>query len=188
MSLATKTQRSFKEFVPENSSYTKSDFFEQMQKRKSAQMALRNLKQFGSCLTGERNVFKTSDGFAFGGEKPPELGSGHPNFPSGEHKKFSMSNMPLSYVSATTMSTVCTVLIFSVAGVGLLSLLAVYYKKFKRDAFMSTTVINGKITLLDDDKLNEILSFGEDSEWNESISDDTFEQDIEQNNACDNSQ
>lgn len=178
MSLTTKTQRSFKEFVHADSSYTQSDFFKQMQKRKNTQIALRNLKQFGSCLTGERNIFKTTDGFSFGGEKPPEHGVGRPNFQGGEHKKFSMADMPLSYVSSTTMSTTCSVLIFSTAGFGLLSLLAVHYKKSKRDAFMATTVISGKITLLDDDKLNEILSFGEDPE----CGDDDSEQSVDIDN------
>lgn len=153
MSLTTKMQKSFKDFAPDDSSFSQSDFFEKMEKRMSTQMALRNLKQFGSCLTGERNVFKTKDKFLFGGENPPPSGEERPNFPG----KFSMSDIPLSYISSTTLSTACTVLIFSVAGVGLLSLAGMYYKKSKRNAFMSTTVISGKIALLDDDALNKIL-------------------------------
>lgn len=99
-----------------------------------------------------------------------------------------MSDIPLSYISSTTLSTACTVLIFSVAGVGLLSLAGMYYKKSKRNAFMSTTVISGKIALLDDDALNKILSFGEETEWIDSDAYDASVQDSVQNNGCDAAQ
>ena len=75
-----------------------------------------------------------------------------------------MNNIPIAYVTNSMLSSISSVLIFSVSILGSLSLIAVYLKKQKIDKVMNEVIVEGKIELLTDDELTRILSFGEDFE------------------------
>lgn len=163
-------------------------------KRKSQwNQAKQKLISISSLLTGERNLFKEEKTFNFTPAKPPkdfikdkseipELpadfnGEGFGNFdgfPSGggfmpgggrgQKFDFSFDDIPIDYVTSSTMSTISTVMIFSVAGLGLVSILAIYVKKRKFEREMNEVVIESKIEMLSEGELERILSFGEEME------------------------
>lgn len=131
---------------------------------------------FFTLLTGERNVFESNEKeFNFGTMKPPsdfvankedlenkmdkEMG-GRPK--GGGGYKMSIDDIPLEYVTSSTISTINMFLIFSVSGVGLISLICIYLKKKKFEREMEEVVIEGKIEMLSSGELEKILSFGED--------------------------
>ena len=146
------------------------------------------LISIGSLLTGERNLFKEEKTFNFTPAKKPKDfitdksqiperptnfdpgsmgGFGKDFMPGGGRGKnfnFSFDDIPIDYVTSSTMSTISTVLIFSVAGLGLISILAIYVKKRKFEREMSEVVIESKIEMLSEGELERILSFGEDAE------------------------
>ena len=158
-------------------------------KRKSQwNQAKQKLISIGSLLTGERNLFKEEKTFNFTpAERPkdfitdksqiPELpadfdpssmggfdGNFKPGGGRGKNFDFSFDDIPIDYVTSSTMSTISTVMIFSVAGLGLVSILAIYVKKRKFEREMSEVVIESKIEMLSDGELERILSFGEEIE------------------------
>lgn len=154
--------------------------FKEIKKEQEWNQFVSNLKNFGSLLTGERNLFEEEKSFDFGSMKPPsdfiadkddlpadfdfggEMGM-PPNFGGFKGgRKFSMDNIPVDYVSSTMLSTVNTVLIFSVVGFGLLSLILIKLKQQKFEFEMNEVIIEEKITLLSNTELERILSFGED--------------------------
>ena len=98
-------------------------------------------------------------GGGFGGE-----GNFMPGGGRGKNFNFSFDNIPINYVTSSTMSTISTVLIFSVAGLGLISIFAIYLKKRKFEREMSEVIIETKIELLSEGELERILSFGEETE------------------------
>ena len=152
------------------------------------------LVSIGSLLTGERNLFKAEKTFNFTPAEPPkdfiidesqipELPAdlnggdfgGFEGFPSGgggfmpgggrgKNFDFSFDDIPIDYVTSSTMSTINTVLIFSVSGLGLVSIFAIYLKKRKFEHEMSEVIIESKIEMLSDGELERILSFGEEIE------------------------
>jgi hypothetical protein len=73
-------------------------------------------------------------------------------------------------MSSSILSTINTVLIFSVSAVGMLSLVAIAIKKHKFNRDMNEVIYDGTITMLDKGELERILSFGEDIEENENAS------------------
>ncbi len=145
-----------------------------------------NLISIGSLLTGERNLFKEEKTFNFtSAERPkdfitdesqiPEMpadfdpssmnsGDSKPGGGRGKNFDFSVDDIPIDYVTSSTMSTISTILIFSVAGLGLVSILAIYVKKRKFEREMSEIVIESNIEMLSEGELERILSFGEDAE------------------------
>ena len=78
----------------------------------------------------------------------------------GKNFDFSFDDIPIDYVTSSTMSTINTVLIFSVSGLGLVSIFAIYLKKRKFEREMSEIIIESKIEMLSDGELERILSFG----------------------------
>ncbi len=166
--------------------------FSQIKKQMTLNQIKTNLVNIGSLLTGERNLFAKEKSFSFSpSEAPkdfikdkselPEMTedfdpSSFENFDSsgfdgkkmgggrGRNFDFSMDNIPLEYVSSSTLSTINTILIFSVAGIGLISLFAIYFKKRKFEKEMNEVIVEGKIEMLSDEELTRILSFGEEAE------------------------
>ena len=151
------------------------------------------LVSIGSLLTGERNLFEEERTFNFTPAKPPEDfikdkseipelpadfdggsfgdfegfpggGGFMPGGGRGQKFNFSFDDIPIDYVTSSTMSTINTVLIFSVAGLGLISIFAIYLKKRKFEREMSEVVIESKIEMLSEGELERILSFGEEVE------------------------
>jgi hypothetical protein len=151
------------------------------------------LKNLGSLLTGERNVFASgNDNFKFGMvdapgdfdidmEKPDDsdfdLNNSDFELRGGDGRRndidFSVDNLPLEYMSSSIFSTINTVLIFSVSAVGLLSLVAIAIKKHKFNREMNEVIYDGTIEMLDLKELERILSFGEDIEEPENLSNKT---------------
>lgn len=78
-----------------------------------------------------------------------------------------MDKMPIEYVSNSLISTLNTVLIFSVSFFGIISLLAVYIRKRKNDFIMNEVILEDKIELLCEDELSRILSFDGEMDINE---------------------
>ncbi len=132
---------------------------------------------FCSLLTGERNIFESEkeiSKFNFGTMSPPEDFVSNPDdvsFPkfdgngkgSRPQPMDIMDNIPIAYVTNSMMSSVSSVLIFSVSIFGAISLIAVYIKKQKMDRVMNEVVLEGKIEMLSDKEMIRILSFGEDA-------------------------
>ena len=158
-------------------------------KRKSQwNQAKQKLISIGSLLTGERNLFKEEKTFNFTpAERPKDFITDKPQIPElpadfdpnsvgeiggdfkrgggrGKNFDFSVDDIPIDYVTSSTMSTISTVMIFSVAGLGLVSILAIYVKKRKFEREMSEVVIESKIEMLSEGELERILSFGEEIE------------------------
>ena len=157
-------------------------------KRKSQwNQVKQKLISIGSLLTGERNLFKTEKTFNFTpAERPkdfitdksqvPELPADFdpgsmgdfenfkPGGGRGKNFDFSIDDIPIDYVTSSTMSTISTVLIFSVAGLGLISILAIFIKKMKFEREMNEVVLESKIEMLSEGELERILSFGEEVE------------------------
>lgn len=99
----------------------------------------------------------------FSGEvdgKMPEFDRRGGKFDKNALKVF--DNIPIEYVSSSLISTVNTVLIFSVSIFGAISLFVVYLKKRKMERIMNEVIVEGKLELLSDNELERILSFGED--------------------------
>jgi len=126
-----------------------------------------SLTNLGTLLTGERSIFGSSKGnFNFGTMEPPT------DFPSNSDevpptqtgrgdRKMSMDDVPVSYMFSSILSSVDTVLIFAVSISGALSCLYVFLRKRKLDNAMDEVIMDEAITLLDDEEINRILSFGE---------------------------
>lgn len=161
--------------------------FKSMRKNSSLAQAKTYLVNLGSLLTGERNVFSTNDAgdrtFKFGMKDAPSdfvadpselpdfesmdasefenMGGGKGNF---NKINFSMDNLPLEYTFSSALSSVSTVLIFSVSFFGLISLITLLLKRRRFNKDMLEIVVEDKIELLEDGELERILSFGEETE------------------------
>lgn len=124
------------------------------------------LQNLGSCLTGTRSVFDNHS--QFGSMEPPEgfvhdsdsLSDTVQNAPDGKFE-MDMDNIPVAYVFSTVLSTANTVLVFSIAGVGLLSLTYIVIKKHRFESAMNEILPDEKIAELTDEELDKILSFGQ---------------------------
>ncbi len=128
------------------------------------------LKNFGSLLTGERSVFSGGKQ-SFGMKEAPkdfpkdmsELPEGMPSFegrPTRPNIDFDIDDLPIEYLFSSILTTVNTVLIFSVSGAGIISLLVLYVKQRKFENIMNDIVITEDVTLTDEE-IDRILSFGE---------------------------
>ena len=158
--------------------------FDKMKKNMVWVKIKQNLVNIGSLLTGNRNLFAEEQSFNFTPSKPPEDfitdSSEIPELPEGldfgdldmsefggigggrgKDFMFSMDNIPINYVTSSTMSTINSILIFTVAGMGLLSIFAIFIKKHKFEKEMNEVIVEGKIEMLSNEELNRILSFGE---------------------------
>ena len=187
LSTTKKNQSSKFEGMPETefSQFRGNMDFDEIKKQATLSQIKSSLKSIGSLLTGERNIFAEEQQFNFTPAKPPEDfisdKSEIPEMPEdfdfdfenmgdfpfggrGMDFKFSMDNIPLNYVGSSTLSTINTILIFSVAGLGLCSLLSIYLKKRKFEREMNEVIVEGKIKMLDISELERILSFGEEVE------------------------
>jgi hypothetical protein len=129
---------------------------------------------WGSLLTGDRNYGSTNGTNNFGFGEPPENfvtdGSeiAEEQKQEGSEKsaddkiKFSMDDLPMNYMYSSIISTVDTIIIFTIAGMGFLSIIAIVIKKRKFDTLMNATIDESKPLSLSDDEIDRILSFGED--------------------------
>ncbi|MBU1093038.1 MAG: hypothetical protein KKH01_01100 [Firmicutes bacterium] len=131
-----------------------------------------NIQNFGTLLTGQRNLFGKSKIFGFGvGQRPdgfipdsdsfnqmigeaPPMG-GRPDF------EISLDNIPIEFMFSQILSTVNTFLIFSVVGIGILSLLITHNKLKKFNHNLGEILIDGEITMLSSEELERIISYGE---------------------------
>ena len=108
----------------------------------------RALSNFGSLLTGTRNVLS----FGFGAVSPP---SGHvPGAPS-------LDDLPLEYLFSLILSVLNTVLLCLMFILGIFSLCHTFVKRRKFAKVMNEIVLDGELKILSDEELEEILSFGE---------------------------
>lgn len=128
---------------------------------------------FGSLLTGERSVFSSGSGFAFGTQTPPsdfvsdgEELPANMTRPTGERKEMSMDDLPLEYMFSTILSTVDSVLIFLVSGIGVLSVIYITVKRNKFENEMSEVLIDDADKSFTDAEIARLLSFGEEEEKN----------------------
>ncbi len=138
-----------------------------------------NLKNFGSLLTGQRTLWGRSHTFGFGiANRPdgfvpnkeafqeilknmpnynghmPHFGSGMPPF------RMNMNNIPVEFMFSQLLSTINTVLIFTVAILGVLSLIYTIRKINRFNIETNEFIEDGDITILSDDEINKILSYG----------------------------
>lgn len=137
---------------------------------------LQAVKNMGSLLTGERSIFRKAgrimkfgtmekpDGFVpdsdafldqFGGEPPMGGGGRPPEF------ELSMDDIPIEFMFSQLLSTVTTVLIIMVGVLGAISLWYTIKKIKKFNLEQNEVIIDGTITLLEDDEINQILDFGD---------------------------
>lgn len=136
---------------------------------------LDSLRNFGTLLTGNRLLFGDARRFGFGTVGRPEgfvpnsdamqdMLADLPPMPSGGRPHFEMDldNIPIEFMFSQILSTVNTVLVFLVCGLGILSLYYSYkrIKKFNLD--INEVIEDGEITMFTDEEINRILSFGED--------------------------
>ncbi len=143
-----------------------------------------DLKTFGSILTGERSIFgdgkqefgriKAPENFVVDKNNIPEMPSGETpdfsemgeggfdmsNFPKRPNIDFSMKDVPVEYMFSSITTTVITVLIFSVSGCGLLSLIVLYIKKKKFERVINEVLLEEQV-LLTDEEIEKLLDFGE---------------------------
>ena len=158
------------------------DGFEDLRVKMKWNRFLSGVKNFGSLLTGERSVFRVKKEFNFGMMEPPkDFVADKDSLPDFDFKdfdpskfgappdgfEFSINDLPIKYVASSTLSTINTVLIFSVVGFGLLSLLLLWVKQKRFEAEMNEVVLDEAMMLLSDEELDKILSFGEDVEAEE---------------------
>lgn len=164
----------------EVSDFMNAPDFGKMRRNKGWSEFTRGLKNFGSLLTGERSVFKSSEKPRFGFKEPPEGFTPPEDFtpPPRGGRGFDMRDLPIDYVFSSAFSTVNAVLIFATAGFGLISLLAIYLKKRKFDYYMNELITDGKITALSDEELDRILSFGEEVSETDVRTDELIEKHI----------
>ena len=114
---------------------------------------------FGALLTGQRNPLEKVFNFIKVNNLPPSIETDQKG--SVEIDIYDLlDKLPIKFVASTTLSTTCTVLVFSIAGVSALSLLYIYFKRKKFNRVMNAVVYD-EAPLLTDKTLNEILSFGE---------------------------
>ena len=140
---------------------------------------------FGSLLTGERSVFSSSS--SFGMMTPPDdfVVSGDDLLtnitvePSGERMEMTMDDIPLQYMFSTILSTVDSVLIFFVSGIGVLSVIYIGIKRNKFETEMTEVLIDDGDKSFTDEEINRLLSFGEEEDVN-NFSEITIEEKIEQ--------
>ena len=114
---------------------------------------------FGALLTGQRNPLEKVFKFIKVNNLPPSIETDQKG--SAEFDIYDLlDKLPIKFVASTTLSTMCTVLVFSIAGVSALSLLYIYFKCKKFNRIMNAVVYD-EAPILTDKTLNEILSFGE---------------------------
>ncbi len=145
-----------------------------------------DLKTFGSILTGERSIFEGGKQ-EFGRTGPPKdfvidknnipekpigdmpegdfpgMGGGNfdmSNFPKRPNFEFSMNDVPVEYMFSSIATTIITVLIFSVSGCGLISLLVLYIKKRKFERVINEVILEEQV-ILTDEEIERLLDFGE---------------------------
>ncbi|MGE0003119.1 MAG: hypothetical protein AB7S88_01510 [Candidatus Izemoplasmatales bacterium] len=138
------------------------------------------LTNFGSLLTGSRTIFGPVKKFGFGmAEKPEGFMPNREAFeeflgdmPPGEfggggrpHFEISMDNIPVEFMFSQLLSTVNTVLIFSVAIFGILSLVVTYRKIHRFEEDINEVITDGEIAFLSDEEMSKILDFGEQIEY-----------------------
>ncbi len=119
------------------------------------------LSNFGSLMTGQRNVFESLFKFGTVDKNPtkPNI-AGTINMSNFVKLDDILKNLPTKQVIATSRSTITTVLVFFVMGVSALSLVYVYFRCKKFNRVMNEVVVDEKILLSNTD-IDEILSFGE---------------------------
>ena len=187
MSATEKTQApQFKDFAQISVDGAIGGRFQKMQQKMKWNRFWKNLENFGSLLTGNRNLFESEKKFSFSAMEPPEDFNAEfpempdfPDMPEGFSPPqfgsppggfdFNISDLPIAYVASSALSTVNTVLVFSVMGLGFISLLVIYVKKRKFERMINEVILEDKITLLSDEELATILSFGEDVEEEEEV-------------------
>jgi len=133
----------------------------------------RTLQNIGSLLTGNRIFFGDGRSMRFGSGTPPagfipnregfgnipppeNMGSGRPPM------NLDIGNLPIEFMFSQILSTTLTILVFTVFGMGILSLWMTHVKvrKFNQDIY--DVIPEGEISILSDDEMEKIVSFGED--------------------------
>ncbi len=165
-----------------------------------------DLKTFGSILTGERSIFgngkkefgksEPPKDFVIDKSKIPEMPEGDfpsgerpqgmPNMPEGEFDmskfpkradfEFSMNDIPVEYMFSSIATTVISVLIFSVSGCGLISLIILSLKKKKFERVINEILVEEQV-LLTDEEIEKLLEFGEIVEEKQEIKEDIIRKD-----------
>lgn len=153
--------------------------FKDMKKFGKTNQFLSVLKNLGSVLTGERNVFSSKNSFGItakpenfikSSEEFKNLNFEDSNMSEKEDIKasfekrknnFSMDKIPIEYMSSSAISSVNTILVFSLCFVGAFSVLVFVLKLKKFNTVMNKVVLESKVEILSDEEINRILSFGE---------------------------
>lgn len=135
---------------------------------------INSVKNFGSLLTGQRQIFGRLRLFSFGtmpkppdgfiarpedfhemhGDMPP-MGGGRPDF------EFDLNQIPIEFMFSQILSTILTVMIFMIFGIGILSLFLTIKKIKKFEIAINEPILDSAIMALSDKELDRILSFGE---------------------------
>ncbi len=149
------------------------------------------LKNLGSMLTGERNVFSSSDSTSFsfgkfdmtdgegrGGGKGEmmEFDSSTSSSESGfelpeiddfknneQGMKQIMNDLPVDDMLSTILSSANTALIFATVVAGAFSLLIIVIKKRKFERVVNEVIVEAPV-MLSDEEIDRILSFGEEAD------------------------
>lgn len=144
---------------------------------KSIETTMTNL---GTLLTGERSIFgEGSNNFGMG--SPPEkFSDGNDTTSDREEMQLNIDDLPIEYLFSSSLSSVITILIFSISGIGVISLIVLQKKKNKFDNLMME-VLNDEVVLLTDAEIDKILMFGEEPSENENLDNDDADKKLENN-------
>ncbi len=132
------------------------------------------LNNFGSLLTGNRQLFGSIRSFGFGTmPEPPDgfiahardfaqmnpdmrpMGGGRPDF------NLDMSDLPIEFMFSQILSTIQTVLIFIVVGIGIISLILTIRKIKKFETDINEIIVDQPIMALSPEIIDHVLTFGE---------------------------
>lgn len=123
------------------------------------QKIIQTIKNIGSLQTGQRTLFGPGSVFKFGPIDKPDNFVPMGEKPDFKPEEFSMDNIPVEFMFSQILSTAVTVLIFSIAVFGIISLIVTYLKIKKFNKEMTEVTYDALFTL-DDKEIERILSFG----------------------------
>lgn len=142
------------------------------------QKFVQTIKNIGSLQTGQRTLFGPTSIFKFGPIDKPDNFVPMGEKPDFKPEEFSMDNIPVEFMFSQILSTAVTVLIFSIAVFGIISLIVTYLKikKFNREM---TEVTYDALFTLDDKEIERILSFGLEEDTDINVSTNINEKKLE---------
>lgn len=139
------------------------------------------MENTGSLLTGKRELIRGNFVMKFAMKEPPEGFVPDASMMQGKidqmggpkNFKMDIGDLPIEFLFSSILSTVNTVLIFSISVLGVVSLYIIYRKRKKFEMMLDEVIYDEKV-MLDEAEIERLLSFGEIEEK----SDDTIKQDL----------